>query len=456
MPADLTPLLEARSVAVIGASADPMKIGGRPISYLQRLGYTGRIMPVNPARQEVQGLACLPSIAEAGAIDLAIVAAPAPGAAEAVEASLAAGVRALVLFTAGYAEVDEAGAAAQADLADRVRAAGAVMLGPNCLGAVNVHRRLAATFTTALETLDPRPGGFSYMGQSGALGAYWIEMADRAGLGIAKWITTGNEAQANGADALAYLAADRETRVIGAYIEDIKEPERFATAAAAARAAGKTMLALKSGRSALGARAALAHTASNAGEDDWYDGFLRECGATRVRSLSEMIDAARLLAAPYSVPPSPRIAAVTVSGGAGVLICDEAMRHGLAMAEFPSSLVETLRTILPSFARPQNPVDVTGAVVSDKALMAQALTVLARNDACDAIVLFIGSMASIADALIDAVAEAAPIGKPIVTIWMAPPDGVRERIEALGVPVFTEIQPAVAALARASGLPDRA
>ena len=243
--------------------------------------------------------------------------------------------------------------------------------------------------------------------------------------------------------------------MIGAYIEDIKEPDRFAAAAAAARAAGKTVLALKSGRSALGARAAIAHTASSAGDDGWYDGFLRECGVTRVRSLSEMIGAARLLSAPFPVPRSPRIAAVTVSGGAGVLICDEAERQGLTMADFSTPLVEALRDFLPGFARPQNPVDVTGAVVSDKALMGRALTTLARSEDCDAILLFVGSMASIADTLIDAIMEATPIGKPVVSIWMAAPPGVRERIEALGVPVFAEIQPAVAALARASGLSDR-
>ena len=456
MTADLTPLLDARSVAVVGASADPLKIGGRPISYLKRLGYEGRIVPVNPTRSEVQGLPCLPSITEAGEIDLAIIAAPAPAAAEAVADSLKAGVRSLVLFTAGYAEVDEAGAAAQADLAAQARAAGAVMLGPNCLGAINVHRKLAASFTTALETLDPTPGGFSYMGQSGALGAYWIEMASRAGLGIAKWITTGNEAQATCADALAYLAGDRETRIVGAYIEDIKDQDAFSAAAGRSEAAGKRILALKSGRSAGGARAARAHTGSSTGNDSWYDGFLAECGIVRVRSLSEMVDAARILSADLPPPSKPRIAAVTVSGGAGVLICDEAERYGLEVAQIGPALADEFRAFLPGFAHPQNPLDVTGAVVGDNQLMTKALVALARSDACDVILIFIGSMGSIADTLIDAIAAAKPMGKPLVAIWMAPPPGARERIEGLGVPMFDEIQPAVAALARCAGLSDRA
>ena len=237
----------------------------------------------------------------------------------------------------------------------RPRAAGALLLGPNCLGAINVHRRLAATFTTALEALDPVPGGFSYMGQSGALGAYWLEMASRAGLGIASWITTGNEAQVTGADALAYLARDAVTKVIGAYIEDIKDPDAFAEAAETARAAGKTLLVLKSGRSAAGAHAALAHTASKAGEADWYDGFLRECGAAAVHSLSEMIDVARVLSAAAPSPPDPRLAIVTVSGGAGVLACDAAEALGVRLASFPDSLRAELRTILPGFAQAPEP-----------------------------------------------------------------------------------------------------
>ena len=292
------------------------------------------------------------------------------------------------------------------------------------------------------------PARFSYVGQSGALGAYWIELASRAGLGIAKWITTGNEAQVTHADAIATLARDRETRVIGAYIEDIKSFDAFAAAADAVRAAGKAIVAIKSGRSAAGRAAAAAHTASDAGDDERYDAFLRACGVHRVRSLTEMIDGARLLLADRPPTAGRRLGIVTVSGGAGVLACDVAADAGLEVATLGPADVAELRTFLPGFARPQNPVDVTGAVVSDRALMARALATLARSAACDAILLFLGSMASIADTLIDAIRETVPLGKPLVVIWMAAPDGARARIEAMGVPTFDEIPAAVAAIAR--------
>jgi len=453
MPTDIRALLEPVSVAVVGASADPRKIGGRPIDYMRRLGFPGRIIGVNPARREVQGVACVPDIAEAGAIDLAILATPLDGAEAAVLACLKAGVRGLVLFTAGYAEVGAEGRLAQQRLADAARDAGAALLGPNCLGALNVPARLPATFATTLEVLDPKPGWFSYVGQSGALGAYWLEMADAAGLGIAKWITTGNEAQVTGADAIAYLAADAHTRIIGTYIEDIKAPEAFAAAALAARQAGKTIIAIKAGRSAAGARAAATHTASQAGDAAWYAKFLDDCGIIPVASLTEMIDAARLAGARVEgIAPAPyhaaRIGMVTVSGGAGVLVCDAAADHGLAMAELSPDECAALRDFLPFYAPATNPIDVTGAVVSDRSLLPRAVEILGRASTCDVLLLFYGGMASIADDLVAAVRGATAYGKPVVVIWMAGPAAAVAAITAFGVPVFTDIPPAIAAIAR--------
>jgi len=447
MPVNIKPLLEPASVAVVGASADPRKIGGRPIDYMRRFGFPGRFVGINPARKEVQGVPCFPDIADAGEIDLAILATPLEGAETAVLGCLKAGVRGLILFTAGYAETGAEGKLAQQRLVDAAREAGAVLLGPNCLGAVNVPARLPATFATTLEVLDPKPGGFSYVGQSGALGAYWMEMADAAGLGIAKWITTGNEAQVTGADAIAYLAADAHTRIIGTYIEDIKAPDEFAAAADAAKKAGKRIVAIKAGRSAAGARASATHTASQAGDAGWYDTFLAECGVIPVKSLTEMIDVARLAEAGPAYNAA-RIGMVTVSGGAGVLVCDTAADQGLAMAELSDGDRATLREFLPFYAPAANPIDVTGAVVSDRALLPRAVEILGRTAGCDVILLFFGGMASIADDLVAAAKGALAYGKPVVVIWMAGPSAALAAIAAAGVPVFTDIPPAVAAIAR--------
>ena len=450
MPKDITALLDPASVAVIGASADPCKIGGRPIDYMRRLGFPGRVVGVNPARREIQGLPCMPDIAAAGVIDLAIIATPQEAAEAAVLACLKAGVRGLILFTAGYAEMGPEGRRAQQRLTDAVGDAGAVLLGPNCLGTVNVPGRMAATFATTLERLDPKPGGFSYVGQSGALGSYWLEMATAAGLGIAKWITTGNEAHVTGADAIAYLVADTDTRIIGTYIEDIKAPDEFAAAAQAARHTRKTIIAIKAGRSAAGTRAAAAHTASRTGDAAWYEDFLAECGVIQVSSVTEMIDVARLaVAAPAArAYGATRIGMVTVSGGASVLVCDAAAEHGLAMAALSLEDCAELRSFLPSYAPAANPIDVTGAVVSDRGLLPRALKILGHCADCDVLLLFYGGMASIADDLIAAARDAAAYGKPVIVIWMAGPATALAAITALGMPVFTDIPPAIAAIAR--------
>lgn len=450
MAKDLNGILEARTVAVIGASGDARKIGGRPVEYLRRYDFGGTVLPINPQRSEVQGLPSYPSLREAPPADLAILATPADGVEAALDQCAETGTRAVVVFSAGYAETGSDGAAAQDRLLAKARSAGIALLGPNCLGAINAHRGLTATFTTALEKGGLPPGGFSFVGQSGALGAYWLDLARDAGLGIAKWITTGNEADIGIADALAATANDDETHLIGAYFEQIRDPQAFAAAAEIARNRGKTILALKAGMSEQGALAASAHTGSVAGSPDWYRGFLRECGVVQVASLSEMIDVARLAEAPVPARGVQRIGIVTVSGGAGVLICDKAAELGLEIPSFPPATVERLLQLLPSFAHPRNPVDVTGAVLSDVALLPGALDAVGDSGACDAILVFIGAMSDIADRLGTAITAAKRHGLPVVVIWMSAPQATRLALESAGVPVFADIPPALAAIARLS------
>jgi acyl-CoA synthetase (NDP forming) len=447
---DLSRLLDARSIAVVGASADPLKIGGRPIEYLRRFGFTGRIVPVNPHRAEVQGLRCLKDLRESEPVDVAIIAAPGEGAPQAVEQSIAAGAKSIILFTAGFAEVDERGLGLQRELAGRATAAGVTLLGPNCLGVINAHSRVVATFTTALETGQLPSGGFSYVGQSGALGAYWLEKAVSAGLGISKWVTTGNEAQTSLADALSYLADDRETQVIGLYIEDVKNPALFAASAARARRAGKPVLAIKAGRSEAGRRAVGAHTGAIAGDDASYQSLLDECRITRVASLTEMVDVARLLLAPHPPASVKRLNVVTVSGGAGVLICDAAQDAGLCIPELPDRVRAELDGILPAFVRRQNPIDVTGAIVSNPGMLDRILIALSANETCDAIVLFVGLMNSIGEDIVAAIQKARTRGKPILVIWMGASETSRGTLERAGIPVMTEIPAAIIALAKAS------
>ena len=443
-------VLEARSVAIVGASADPGKIAGRPLAYMLSRGFVGKLFPVNPTRDQVQGLKSYPSLAAIGEpVDLAIVGTPAALVEDVIREGAAAGVKAFVVFSSGFSETSEEGAALQRRLGELARAKGVTVLGPNCLGVANSATGLIASFTTALEETPIKQGGFAFVSQSGALGAYWMDICLRSGLGFSKWITTGNECDMDAAAAVAYLADDPLTRVIGLYVEDIRDAEAFRRALLRAAAAGKPVIAIKAGRSRAGAAAAASHTGALAGDDTLYDACLRQHGALRVDSLGQMMDVARLFLFD-SVPQGKRLAVMSVSGGAGVLIADEAERWGLELPALAPQTAEALAPVLPSFVKAANPLDLTGNVVQDTASISRALEAVARDPGNDAIVLFVGLMHSIATAFTDAIAQARQrTHRPIFVIWIGAKEESVTVLEQARIPVFRDIPPAVAALGAA-------
>lgn len=443
-------VLEARSVAIVGASADPGKIAGRPLAYMLSRGFVGKLFPVNPTRDQVQGLKSYPSLAAIGEpVDLAIVGTPAGLVEDVIREGAAAGVKAFVVFSSGFSETGEEGAALQRRLGELARAQGVTILGPNCLGVANSATGLIASFTTALEETPIKQGGFAFVSQSGALGAYWMDICLRSGLGFSKWITTGNECDMDAASAIAYLADDPQTRVIGLYVEDIRDSLAFRRALLRAAAAGKPVIAIKAGRSRAGAAAAASHTGALAGDDALYDACLRQHGALRVDSLGQMMDVARLFLFD-SVPQGKRLAVMSVSGGAGVLIADEAERWALELPALAPQTAQALTPVLPSFVKAANPLDLTGNVVQDTASISRALEAVARDPGNDAIVLFVGLMHSIATAFTDAIAQARQrTHRPIVVIWIGAKEESVRVLEQARIPVFRDIPPAVAALGAA-------
>lgn len=442
-------LLNARSVAVVGASADPAKISGRPIAYMQARGYQGRIYPVNPSRNHLQGLRCYPTIAAIGQpVDLAIVSTTSNLVHGAIQEGIAAGVKAFVVFSSGFAETDEAGRILQLRLTELAREHGVAIVGPNCLGIVNSRSGLIATFTTALESHALQQGGFSFVSQSGALGAYWLDIVLRSGIGFSQWITTGNECDVDSAEAIDYLVADPDTQVIGLYIEDVRRTNAFRDALERAAAAGKPVIAIKAGSSRAGAAAAASHTGALAGNDALYETCLRQHGALRVRSLTEMMDTARLLLH-KATPLGPRLAVMTVSGGAGVLIADASEPLGLQLPDLKSDIAQALAPVLPSFVHASNPLDITGNVLQDTSMISRAMRALATDRDTHGIVLFIGLMHSIADAFVQALSQARQhVHCPIIVIWVGAMDSTIHALEAAGIPVFLDIPQATQAMAR--------
>ncbi|MDQ1081361.1 CoA-binding protein [Pseudoroseomonas cervicalis] len=260
----LSALLAPRSVAVIGASGDATRIGGRPIAYMQSLGYQGRILPVNPKHGMVQGLPAYPSVAELPEVpEAAIIAVPAAAAGPALQQLAERGVKAAIMFSAGFAEMGEAGEAEQDRMVAAARAHGMRLLGPNCLGLFNARTGFYGTFTSSLERGTPKPGPIGIASQSGAYGMHLFGLARDHGLGLSCVVTTGNEADLNVGHMIGWMAQDPDTEVIAAYAEGIRDAESFLAALELARRNRKPVVMMKVGRSAVGSAAARSHTASH-------------------------------------------------------------------------------------------------------------------------------------------------------------------------------------------------
>lgn len=381
-PPDLRPLLAPRSIAVIGASTQDFKVGGMPIRLLRAHGFPGAIYPVHRSAAQIQGLAAYPSLEAIGEpVDLAIVAVPAAACAEVMDQLVRTGARSAIVFTSGFAETGEPGAALQRELAGKAAAAGMVLLGPNCLGAMNLHAKMFATFSPVVLGGVPEAGTFALVSQSGAFGGYAFSLAREAGLGLGQWITTGNEAGVQVADAIAWLAGDEQTRVILAYLEGARDEARLRAALEGARDAGKAVALVKVGRTPAGARAARLHTGSDTGDDARYQQLFDDCGVHRAGTIRELFR----LGATLSRGRPPRrcdsagtsIGIVSISGGVGIMMADRAEQLGLRLPPLPDDAARRLLAAIP-FAVAANPIDVTGQAFSQPQVLVRALADAAR------------------------------------------------------------------------------
>ena len=364
----LARLLNPQSVAVIGASDDPLRIGGRPIAYMLGQGFRGRIFPVNPNRATVQGLPAYPSVAALPETpDVAIVIVPASLALEAIESLAARGTAAAILFSAGFAETGPQGAEAERRLVEAAHAHGMRLIGPNSLGLINPRTHFYGSFSSAVEQGFPTAGHVAIISQSGAYGAHLMTVAIAAGIGLSALVMTGNEADLTVGDMLQMAVDDPDTRVIVVYSEGIKQADTLVAALESAREAHKPVVMMKVGRSAVGSAAAQSHTASIAGDDRVTDAVLTELGVVRAETTEQMMDIARL-ATRGVFPANNTLGVLTLSGGAGVIISDAAEAVGLPMPEMPQASQKRLLELLP-FASPRNPVDVTAQYLNEMSLV---------------------------------------------------------------------------------------
>jgi acyl-CoA synthetase (NDP forming) len=453
----LSALFAPRSIAVVGASSSPQKIGGIPVDYQRRFGFDGALYPVNPNADRIQDLPAWPSLRAIGQpVDLAILAVPAALVDSALDDAIAARVKGVVLFSSGFAEIGAEGVVAQARLGDKARAAGVRLVGPNCLGFMNVARNVYATFSPAPGVGRVAAGRIGLVSQSGAFGAYAYSMARERGVGLSLWATTGNEADVQFADCLAWLAQDPATDVIMGYMEGCRDGPRLRAALALAQANGKPVVMVKVGRTALGAEAAASHTAALAGDDAVYDAVFRQYGVLRARNLTEFFDLAH--SAAVAGPGRPRDRSVglfTLSGGVGALMADEASAQGLDVQPLSQAAQDTLRGWVP-FAAPRNPVDITGQVTNDMSLLERSVRVMLDDRGFGSWMGFLAA-AGASDAfwpvlreLVSALRTAYPDTLLAISTLLAPER--RAELEAMRCLVFADPSDGIRTIAALAGL----
>jgi acetyl-CoA synthetase (ADP-forming) len=363
---NLKKLFSPDTVAVIGASENPGKLGFHVMKSLKMGGFKGKIVPVNPGTKKILGIPALSSITQfQGPIDLAVVVIPAKFVPQIFEECLQRGVKGMVLITAGFKEIDDpAGGESQDLLADMASSAAIPVVGPNTFGIVNLHRRLNASFTP--EFSAAKKGGVTLVCQSGGISHLLAFMAMRQNLGISKIIGLGNRLNVDFAEMITFLMDDPHTEVILLYMEGMDDPRRLTEAAAALRGK-KPILALKAGSARKGDLASISHTGSMAGNSEIYEGALRQAGILCVKGTEELLDMGRVLSV-CPVLEGPRVAILSAQAGPGMVACDVCEMEGLETAEFEASTQAAINQLLPPLALRTNPVDMGPAWYSSSAI----------------------------------------------------------------------------------------
>jgi acyl-CoA synthetase (NDP forming) len=441
----VTRMIQPRSIAIIGASADFSKVNGRPFKHLLEKGYTGRILPVNPKYSEIAGLPSYPSIEELPeAADLAIVAVPARDVLASVEALGRRGIRAAVIFSSGFGEMGAEGKAQERLLAERAHAAGVVLCGPNCLGFVNAFENVYATFSQYADG-ETGPGPIAFVTQSGAFGTAIAALARQRGLGLGYFINTGNQVDLAFSELMLAVIDDPRIRVAAGYLEGLDDGAALVRLAQRCQELGKPLVLTKVGRKASGARAAASHTGALAVEDAVFDAVIRQYGVLRARNEEQMLDMLEALSQDR-VAEGNGLGIVTQSGGAGVMMADRAEEMDLVVPELTAATQTRLGEVMPAFGAAGNPVDVTGQFVARPELLTESVVSVMADPNVHVGIVWLQLMTGHVDTLVRIFSEIhARTDKPFFVCWVAAPVEAVQRLHELGIVVFPAGERAVEA-----------
>ena len=409
----LKPLFEPRSVALIGASERPEKVGGRLLENLLGGGYEGKLFAVNPKHSAVRGVPCVATVAELPQpVELAVIATPAPTVPGLIEECGKAGIRAAVVITAGFREAGPEGVALERRLLEAARRHGVRLLGPNCVGLMRPPLGLNATFARG----QALKGSLALVSQSGAVCTAMLDWATPMGVGFSSVISLGGSSDLDFGEVIDYLASDPKTSQILLYVEGVRDGRRLVSSLRAA-ARSKPIIAMKVGRHPEGSRAAVSHTGAIVGRDDVFDAVVRRTGIVRVKTAGELVAAAFALAAGVH-PAGERLAIVTNGGGPGVMAADRATELGVPLAKFSEATLARLRAALPAHWSHGNPVDLIGD--ADAGRYAASVQACLEDPGVDGVLAILTPQAmtdanAAARAVIDA---AAASRKPVISCWM--------------------------------------
>lgn len=412
-------LIEPSGIAIVGASQDFSTINGKILKYLLKHRYQGKIYPVNPKYLEVAGLPCFPSITMLpDIVDLALIAVAAHRVPEVIKECGMKGVKGVIVFSSGFAETGEVGSEIQRQILEIAREYGVRLIGPNCLGVLNVSQNMTATFSGSLEVDAIKSGTVGLVTQSGAVGFMIFNLLQELGVGVNLVVTTGNEADVTVGEALISVVKDDNTRVIVSYIEGLRDGKSFAKAAQNALELGKPFIVLKAGNSESGRSAAATHTAALTGSELVYRGFFAKMGIIEAQDTDELLDLSQVFVA-GKYPKGPRVGIITMSGGVGILLADRCEGVGLTVPHLSDELQTKIRSVIPAFGSAQNPIDVTAQSLNQGIEFKKCVNLLIESPEVDMLIVAIAmATGQMSEKIgLDIVACACESEKPLVVAW---------------------------------------
>ncbi len=436
---ELDSIFNPGSVAVVGASRTPGKLGYEILKNIIDAGFRGKIYPVNPKADEIMGLKCYHSISEIPEpVDLAVIVIPARFVPDTVKEAVQKGVKGFVVISGGFREVGGEGVELERRLVRAVREGGARLIGPNCQGINNPHVGLCATWP-----LSTRRGPVAVVSQSGTVAAFMATGLEGEGIGMSKFAALGNKADVDEVDMLNYLADDPDTEVVALYLEGTSRGRELMEALRRC-ASRKPVVVIKAGRTEAGAEAVASHTGTLAGSAEVYEAVFRQTGAVAVDTLEEFFDAAKALAA-FKPPKGPRVMVITSSGGSGILAADAIESRGMELAKLSEDVLSRLREELPYFCVIRNPLDLTGSAYAE--LYDKALEITKDHDGIDSYILIFGDPIPGAFEVIEK--HLRETEKPILVAYLGGGDievEERRKFYEAGIPVYPTPERAVVAL----------